>query len=393
MLTPDFQGDLEAVAAVVAERPEIFNHDMETVARLYARFRPSPSTAGRSNSPCCQADVAGSRTKSRLMVGLGEDAGEVHGLLRDLRAHRVDIVTIGQYLRPSVKHHPLIRFWHPDEFAALRAYGLGLGFAHVEAARWCAPATTPPARSRRRPRSEPVPRSLESIWLGIVPYQQAWQLQRRLAEARVAGEIGDCLLLLEHPPVYTLGATPTRSTSGWPGRAARPGGGMPGGGPGRLGDLPRPRPAGRLPDRPAVRGVPLRGSPGAGRRGGLRAGSGGRADRHRRATDPRQPPARFTGAWVGEAKLAAIGVKLARGVTQHGVALNVTTDLSWFSRVVPCGIADAGVTSMARAGVLGVTPESVAPDLAACTAEALGAAPAQPGSGLLRLAAAIPAAA
>jgi lipoic acid synthetase len=66
------------------------------------------------------------------MVGLGEDVNEVHQLLRDLREHQVEIVTIGQYLRPSLKHHPLIRFWHPDEFAELRAYGLDLGFAHVE---------------------------------------------------------------------------------------------------------------------------------------------------------------------------------------------------------------------------------------------------------------------
>jgi lipoic acid synthetase len=66
------------------------------------------------------------------MVGLGEDAGEVQGLLRDLRAHDVEVVTIGQYLRPSLKHHPLIRFWHPGEFAALKAYGQGLGFLHVE---------------------------------------------------------------------------------------------------------------------------------------------------------------------------------------------------------------------------------------------------------------------
>ncbi len=134
VLTPDFQGDLEAVATVVAERPEIFNHNMETVARLYARVRPK-SEYRRSLEVLRAAKQMWpeSRTKSGLMVGLGEDAGEVHGLLRDLRAHRVDIVTIGQYLRPSVKHHPLIRFWHPDEFAALRAYGLGLGFAHVEA--------------------------------------------------------------------------------------------------------------------------------------------------------------------------------------------------------------------------------------------------------------------
>jgi lipoyl synthase len=134
VLTPDFQGDLEAVAAVIAERPEIFNHNMETVARLYRRVRPKSQY--RRSLEVLQAAKElwpEARTKSGLMVGLGEDAEEVHGLLRDLRAHRVDIVTIGQYLRPSLKHHPLVRFWHPDEFAALRTYGRGLGFAHVEA--------------------------------------------------------------------------------------------------------------------------------------------------------------------------------------------------------------------------------------------------------------------
>ena len=73
-----------------------------------------------------------SNTKSGLMVGLGEELAEVHQLLRDLRDHDVEIVTIGQYLRPSLKHHPLIRYWTPEEFDELRAYAVGLGFLHVE---------------------------------------------------------------------------------------------------------------------------------------------------------------------------------------------------------------------------------------------------------------------
>jgi lipoic acid synthetase len=133
VLTPDFQGDLDAVRTVVAERPEIFNHNMETVARLYPRVRPK-SGYRRSLAVLRAAKEMAprSRTKSGLMVGLGEEVEEVHRLLADLREHRVEIVTIGQYLRPSLKHHPLIRFWHPDEFAALREHGLGLGFDHVE---------------------------------------------------------------------------------------------------------------------------------------------------------------------------------------------------------------------------------------------------------------------
>ena len=133
VLTPDFQGDLEAVRTVVAERPEIFNHNMETVTRLYPRVRPRSGYRRSLGVLRAAKEMApGSRTKSGLMVGLGEDLEEVHALLRDLLEHGVEIVTIGQYLRPSLKHHPLIRFWHPDEFAGLRAYGLRLGFGHVE---------------------------------------------------------------------------------------------------------------------------------------------------------------------------------------------------------------------------------------------------------------------
>jgi lipoic acid synthetase len=73
-----------------------------------------------------------SRTKSGFMVGLGESMGECRALLDDMRAHDIEIVTIGQYLRPSLKHHPLVRYWTPDEFAELKSFGLTLGFSHVE---------------------------------------------------------------------------------------------------------------------------------------------------------------------------------------------------------------------------------------------------------------------
>jgi lipoyl(octanoyl) transferase len=230
---------------------------------------------------------------------------------------------------------------------------------------------------------------LESVWLGTVAYPEAWRLQRRLAAARQAGEVGDCLLLLEHPPVYTLGRSTDRAHLGSGPEALRAlgaeclevdrGGSVTFHGPGQLVGYPIIR----LAD-----AFPLAGAPGQGdavayvraletalievvRRHGVVAG--------------RRPG--YTGAWVGSDKLAAIGVKLAGGVTQHGVALNVTTDLSWFARVTPCGISDGGVTSMAREGVTGLTPETLAPDLAESMAEALGAEPAPAGAGLARLAA------
>jgi len=133
VLTPDFQGNRESLRTVMREVPEIFNHNVETVGRLYRRVRPKADLA-QSLGLLRDAKEMGprSRTKSGLMVGLGETMDEVKALLGEMRAHDVEIVTIGQYLRPSLKHHPLIRFWHPDEFAELRRHGLSLGFAHVE---------------------------------------------------------------------------------------------------------------------------------------------------------------------------------------------------------------------------------------------------------------------
>jgi lipoic acid synthetase len=133
VLTPDFQGDHDALRTVMDEVPEIFNHNVETVGRLYRRVRPK-SELDRSLELLRAAKriEPRSRTKSGLMVGLGEEMDEVKALLDQMRAHDIEIITIGQYLRPSLKHHPLIRYWHPDEFAELKAYGKALGFKHVE---------------------------------------------------------------------------------------------------------------------------------------------------------------------------------------------------------------------------------------------------------------------
>ncbi len=133
VLTPDFQGSEASLAIVMAEKPEIFNHNVETISRLYKRVRPK---AGYLQSlellRAAKRMEPSSRTKSGFMVGLGEEMPEAKVLLDDFRAHDVEIITIGQYLRPSLKHHPVIRFWHPDEFAELKDYAMSLGFSHVE---------------------------------------------------------------------------------------------------------------------------------------------------------------------------------------------------------------------------------------------------------------------
>jgi lipoic acid synthetase len=102
------------------------------VARLQRAARPSAGYA-RSLAVLARAKAAGLTTKSGIILGMGEEAHEVRGAIADLRSVGVDILTVGQYLRPSELHLPVARWWHPDEFAALGAYAEGLGFAHVEA--------------------------------------------------------------------------------------------------------------------------------------------------------------------------------------------------------------------------------------------------------------------
>jgi len=133
VLVPDFQGQPEAIATVVAARPDVFNHNLETVPRLYRRVRPG-SRYQRSLEVLRYAKELDSTilTKTGLMVGLGETWDEIVQVMADARQNLVDILTIGQYLRPSAAHLPIERYYTPDEFAALRAEGLRLGYRHVE---------------------------------------------------------------------------------------------------------------------------------------------------------------------------------------------------------------------------------------------------------------------
>jgi len=134
VLVPDFQGSHEAIETVTAAAPDVFNHNIETVPRLYRQVRLG-ARYERSLDVLEHAKRSGSGvpTKSGLMLGLGETAAEVEQAMRDLRAHGVDILTLGQYLRPSPKHLPIVRYVRPEEFAELRAAGREMGFRHVEA--------------------------------------------------------------------------------------------------------------------------------------------------------------------------------------------------------------------------------------------------------------------
>jgi lipoate-protein ligase B len=180
--------------------------------------------------------------------------------------------------------------------------------------------------------------ALRWAWLGTVGYQDAWELQRAVALARRNGELNDdAVLLLEHPPVYTMGRQ---------GEARHLGEG----------------------EESLIAGHPAHGD----------------VHHYLRALEAaliataaaygvevtRRPP--YTGVWAADQKLGAIGVKLAGGVTTHGVALNVATDLGWFDRIIPCGIDGSGVASLESLGAPGHTPELVAPVLAARLATAFG---------------------
>ncbi len=217
--------------------------------------------------------------------------------------------------------------------------------------------------------------ALRWAWLGTVGYAEALALQRSIAVARRSGELSDdAVLLLEHPPVYTMGRQgEPRHLGDGPEALIEAGaefvevdrgGSVTFHGPGQLVAYPVIRLAGVLP----IPGHPAHGD----------------VIRYLRALEgaliataatygvavTRRPP--WTGVWSGDRKLGAIGVKLAGGVTTHGVALNVATDLSWFDRIVPCGIDGSGVASLETLGAPGHLPEEVAPVLADALATAFG---------------------
>jgi lipoyl synthase len=133
VLTPDFQGDPDAIRVVAEARPDIFNHNTETVPRLYPRIRPR-AIFERSLGLLRLVKEAqpGSITKSGVMVGLGEERDELLHVFREMRAHAVDVLTIGQYLRPSPKHAEVARYYRPEEFRELKEEALAMGFGHVE---------------------------------------------------------------------------------------------------------------------------------------------------------------------------------------------------------------------------------------------------------------------
>jgi lipoic acid synthetase len=133
VLVPDFQGSHAAMDLVLEAAPDILNHNTETVPRLYRQVRLG-ARYERSLDMLAYVKQGrpGTPTKSGLMLGLGETIDEVLGVMKDLRTAHVDILTLGQYLRPSAKHLPIIRYVSVEEFSDLKRAGYEMGFRHVE---------------------------------------------------------------------------------------------------------------------------------------------------------------------------------------------------------------------------------------------------------------------
>ena len=136
ILTPDFRGRIDVALDILAEQPpDVFNHNLETVPRLYRQARPGADYQGSlellQRFKARQPQIP---TKSGLMLGLGETLEEIRQVMGDLRAHDVEMLTLGQYLQPSVHHLPVARYAPPEEFTQLRVDGEAMGFSHVASA-------------------------------------------------------------------------------------------------------------------------------------------------------------------------------------------------------------------------------------------------------------------
>jgi lipoic acid synthetase len=131
VLIPDFKGDAAAQDVVFAARPDVLNHNTETVPRLYRQVRPG-ARFERSLDLLRRSRQAGLLTKSGIMVGLGEEWDEILSTVRAIREAGTDVLTVGQYLRPSADHLPVMRYYTPEEFAEIKREALAMGFGHVE---------------------------------------------------------------------------------------------------------------------------------------------------------------------------------------------------------------------------------------------------------------------
>lgn len=397
-LIPDFRGNTADIDRVIDAGPDVISHNIETVRRLTPQIR---SVAKYEVSLAVLRHIAsrGVRAKSGLMLGLGEKEEEISEALNDLYATGCRIVTIGQYLAPSLAHIPVVEYVTPEKFEEYRQAGLDMGFEFVESSPLVRSSfhaerhirsgngeerAEPGAPAREKDPASPATGTITSVMhpaptpriifedLGRKDYKETWDYQELLFNAKVAEKgngspvgkrTADRLIFVEHNHVYTLGKSGSdqnllldyiqlqaRDATFY--RIDR-GGDITYHGPGQLVGYPIFDLEGmkiglrdyiHMLEEAIIRCISR-----SGIEGGRLKGA--------------------TGVWIDPEnsararKICAIGVRASRHVTMHGFALNVSTDLSYFNHINPCGYTDKGVTSIEKETEKKVDMEAVKIDL------------------------------
>jgi lipoic acid synthetase len=391
-LIPDFRGNNTDIDKIIDAGPDVISHNIETVRRLTPRIR-SVAEYEVSLEVLRRISGRGKRAKSGLMLGLGESDDEVIEALNDLYATGCRIVTIGQYLAPSLDHMPVVKYVTPQKFEEYGRKGLETGFEFVESSPLVrssyhaekhvssghgAQSRGHGAQSSRASQPAPLvpgPRSRTMVIyddLGLRDYKETWDYQEQFFKAKVVeknnpdGEgkrTPDRLIFVEHNHVYTLGKNGSeqnllldyiqlkaREASFY--RIDR-GGDITYHGPGQLVGYPifdiGAMGIGLREYIHLIEGAIISFVSGFGITAGRLSGA--------------------TGVWVDadnsarSRKICAIGVRASRYVTMHGFALNVSTDLSYFDHINPCGFTDKGVTSIEKEAGIKVSMDEVKIDL------------------------------
>ena len=365
-LTPDFQGVMRDVETVVDSGLEVFAQNVETVKRLTHPVRDA--RAGYEQTIAVLAHAKQYKpsvlTKTSLMLGLGETDEEIAQTMDDLRAANVDLLTLGQYLRPTVHHLPVQRFVTPASSTNIASGRWRKASASASQVRWCAPATAP---NRRWPATTPASRI--GKWGHLLAFASKRgrtsnapaPIRFEMARARgvrthLARDAAHHRHARREHAGRDLAARASAGVHARPQRRRGPRarrGRHPRGQdrPRRAGDLSRPRPA---------RGLSTHRHP---PRGPRRARSRDRdgARRHRLLREPRhhgRVPQAAPGVYVDGRKIASVGIRIRRGASYHGLAFNVNMDLEPFQRINPCGYAGLQMTQLAALGQPDATVEA-----------------------------------
>jgi len=366
-LTPDFQGVLRDVETVVDSGLEVFAQNVETVKRLTHPVRDPRASYEQTIAVLAHAKKHRPEvlTKTSLMLGLGETDEEIAATMDDLRAANVDLLTLGQYLRPTVHHLEVQRFVTPAEFDQYREWALAKGFRECVAG--------PLVRSSYRaeqavsgltPTKEIAAEAAASVellgngdapadvgapivkYLGRVDYEPTWREMQRITDTRDANT-PDEIWLLEHPPVFTLGlnADPSHvlAAGDIPVVKIDRGGQVTYHGPGQLVVYPL------IDIRRA--GLGVRDLVTALERAVIAYCSSLGIEAECRKNAP--------GVYVSGQKIASVGLRIRRGASYHGLAFNVNMDLEPFQRINPCGYAGLQMTQLAAIRQSDLTVESV----------------------------------